>query len=92
MICLIFYKKFLTILFADDTTLTQNSDDFHDLMNKFNTSLDDLIQWCHFNKVDINWDKSEIIFYISYLVNFISIKNLMMDKHQRTFLDVFFIL
>ena len=50
-----FLNKFFTILFADDTTLAQNSDDYYDLMNKFNTSINDLIQWCRFNKVDINW-------------------------------------
>jgi hypothetical protein len=57
-----FLKMFFTILFADDTTLSQNSDTYDKLIKKFNDSIGDLTTWCRFNKVDINWLKSEIMF------------------------------
>jgi hypothetical protein len=53
---------FFIILFADDTTLSQNSDTYDKLIKKFNDSIGDLTTWCRFNKVDINWLKSEIMF------------------------------
>jgi hypothetical protein len=53
---------FFSILFADDTTLSQNSDNYDKLMKKFYDSTGYLIKWCRFNKVDINWKKTEIIF------------------------------
>jgi hypothetical protein len=57
-----FLKMFFSILFADDTTLSQNSDNYDKLMNKFYDSTGYLIKWCRFNKVDINWKKTEIMF------------------------------
>jgi len=57
-----FLKMFFSILFADDTTLSQNSDSYDKLMNKFYDSTGYLIKWCRFNKVDINWKKTEIMF------------------------------
>ena len=57
-----FLKMFFSILFADDTTLSQNSDNYDKLMNKFYDSTGYLIKWCRFNKVDINWNKTEIMF------------------------------
>jgi hypothetical protein len=57
-----FIKMFFTILFADDTTLSQNSDNYDNLMKKFYDSIGYLTKWCSFNKVDINWKKSEIMF------------------------------
>ena len=47
-------KKFLTILFADDTTLSINDDNYNDLISKFLINVQDLIKWCHFNRFDIN--------------------------------------
>jgi len=57
-----FLKMFFTILFADDTTLSQNSENYDNLMKKFYDSIGYLTKWCSFNKVDINWNKSEIMF------------------------------
>ncbi len=57
-----FLKNFLTILFADDTTLGLDDYNYNDLMDKFNTSIMNLIQWCYYNKMDINWKKTEIMF------------------------------
>jgi len=55
-----FLKLFLTILFADDTTLGLKAT-YENLMRKFNIAVKQLIKWCQFNKFDINSKKSEII-------------------------------
>ena len=57
-----FLKNFLTILFADDTTLGLDDYNYNDLLDKFNISIMNLIQWCYYNKMDINWKKTEIMF------------------------------
>jgi len=57
-----FFLKFLTILFADDTTLGLKDDKYEDLISKFQLAVQDLIKWCYYNKFDINWKKSEIMF------------------------------
>jgi len=57
-----FLKLFLTILFAYDTTLGLKDATYENLMSKFNIAVKQLIKWCHFNKFDINWKKSEIMF------------------------------
>ena len=57
-----FLKLFLTILFADDTTLGLKDATYENLMSKFNIAVKQLIKWCQFNKFDINWKKSEIMF------------------------------
>jgi len=76
-----FLKLFLTILFADDTTLGLKDDNYDILINKFLTAVEDLIKWCKFNKFDINWKKSEIMFITNKngvnLPDFIKI-----DNHQ----------
>jgi hypothetical protein len=76
-----FLKLFLTILFADDTTLGLKDDNYDILINKFLTAIEDLIKWCQFNKFDINWKKSEIMFITNKngvnLPDFIKI-----DNHQ----------
>jgi ribonuclease P/MRP protein subunit RPP40 len=54
-----FLKLFLTILFANDTTLGLKDETYENLMSKF---VKQLIKWWHFNKFDINWKKSEIMF------------------------------
>ena len=57
-----FFLKFLSILFADDTTLGLKDDTYEDLISKFQLAVQDLIKWCYYNKFDINWIKSEIMF------------------------------
>jgi hypothetical protein len=57
-----FLKLFLTILFADDTTLGLKDEIYENLMIKFNIAVEQLIEWYNFNKFDINSKKSEIMF------------------------------
>ena len=57
-----FLKEFLTILFADDTSLGLDDINYNDLLNRFKNAAKNLINWCKFNKLDINWKKSEIMF------------------------------
>ena len=57
-----FLKMFLTVLFADDTTLGLSSVDYNELIKNFIEYIEKLIIWCHFNKIDINWKKSQIMF------------------------------
>jgi hypothetical protein len=49
---------FLKILFADDTTLGLDDYNYNDLLDKFNISIINLIQWYYYNKMHINWEKN----------------------------------
>ena len=53
---------FLTKLFADDTTLIYQHTDLNKLIENFMKGLKPFIHWCHFNKLDINWAKTEFMF------------------------------
>ena len=74
-----YLDKFNCTLFADDTTLSLSNQSFHDLLAQFNMEIQHLIDWCHFNKVDINWSKTKIMF-ISKKMSFYDSK-----KKQLTF-------
>jgi hypothetical protein len=58
-----YLKKFLSFLFADDTSLFLSDNDLDQLLLEFNKSIDSLITWCYFNRLDINWDKTELMFF-----------------------------
>ena len=58
-----YLKNFLSFLFADDTSLFLSDNDLDQLLLQFNKSIDSLITWCHFNRLDINWDKTELMFF-----------------------------
>jgi len=45
-------------LFADDTTLYDESDNINFLVRKFIIKIQPMIEWCSFNKLDINWSKT----------------------------------
>jgi len=49
-------------MFADDTTLSLSDSAYDQLLVKFNLSIVSLIDWCKYNKTDINWSKTEILF------------------------------
>ena len=49
-------------LFADDTTISSISSNPDDLLINFNTSINSLTEWCSFNTMDINWDKTLAMF------------------------------
>ena len=49
-------------LFADDTTLGDVDKDLSTLINRFVNKLKTLLDWCQFNKLDINWSKTFFMF------------------------------
>ena len=57
-----FLEYFLSVLFADDTTLSVESNVFDSLLTCFNISTVQLLEWCKFNLIDINWHKTKIMF------------------------------
>ena len=54
----------MSFLFADDTSLFLSDKDSDQLLLEFNKSIDYFIIWCYFNRLDINWDKTELMFFI----------------------------
>ena len=66
---IVFFIKLLAKLFADDTTLYNNYDpktfSIQLAIEDFKKSLGPLLEWCEFNRLDINWDKTHFMF-ISY--------------------------
>lgn len=56
------YIEFLCKLFADDTTLFLIDNNKDNLIKKFNCSIEKLIDWCKYNRLDINWNKTKIMF------------------------------
>ncbi len=57
-----FLLELLCKLFADDTTLYLLGDNFESLISKFKDNLKPMLDWCKFNKLDINWDKTYFMF------------------------------
>jgi hypothetical protein len=49
-------------MFADDTTLYKSDKDMDKLIAKFTSDLSALHKWCEFNRIDINWSKTFIMF------------------------------
>ena len=45
-------------MFADDTTLYDSSTDIAQLITQFVEKLKPFVEWCKFNKLDINWSKT----------------------------------
>ena len=45
-------------LFADDTTLAKSGEKLEEIIKNFENIIEDLNDWCYFNKVDINWKKT----------------------------------
>jgi hypothetical protein len=75
-----FLLELLCKLFADDTTLYLMGDNVTTLINKFKEYLKPMLDWCKFNKLDINWDKTFFMFVTNKRVgkqipNEISIEN-----------------
>ncbi len=60
---LAFYlDQFKCIMFADDTTLYNDNTQLADLIAKFTSDIGALQEWCEFNRIDINWSKTFIMF------------------------------
>ena len=55
-------SKFETLLFADDTTLSVSGEQFFTVYNSFTIGMIQLRDWCKYNKLDINWSKTKLMF------------------------------
>ena len=49
-------------MFADDTTLLKIDENLGRLQSKFIKSLENLTDWCFYNRLDINLQKTQFIF------------------------------
>ena len=49
-------------MFADDTTLLDADSQLDILIRRFKKRLEPLIDWCKFNKLDLNWSKTFFMF------------------------------
>ena len=49
-------------MFADDTTLLDSDKNTEVLISRFKKLLEPLIDWCKFNKLDLNWSKTFFMF------------------------------
>jgi len=55
-------KNISAKLFADDTTLYKAHENLDILIGEFITSLEPLLNWCIYNRLDINWSKCFFMF------------------------------
>ena len=86
-----FLLYLLSLMFADDTTIykaTENKDEsVKSLIRSFILELNPLLDWCFFNRLDINWKKTEIMFISSRRV--IYPKTIMIDNKSVDVVDSF---
>ena len=59
---LAFIIELICKMFADDTTLYESDENLDILITKFKKKLEPFIEWCKFNKLDINWSKTFFMF------------------------------
>ena len=57
------------IIFADDTSLLCSSKDPQILINVLKNSLEKVIDWCHFNKLALNCDKTKLMVFTNRKIN-----------------------
>ena len=57
-----FLNKLKSKLFADDTTLYHQHSDIKQLIYEFTLYCRPLLDWCSFNRIDINWSKTFCMF------------------------------
>ena len=58
----VYLSDFIVKLFADDTTIIKIGTDLTTLINQFFNSIQKLSTWCKYNRIDINWSKTKIMF------------------------------
>ena len=58
-----FIKNGRIKLFADDTTIYFIGEDLDNILEQFNNELNNLLNWCAFNKMDVNWSKTHFMFF-----------------------------
>jgi len=72
-------SKLFSILFADDTNLSDSSSSVDKLISAFKLKFELVLEWCKSNRLFINWKKTQAMFIHSkksiILPNFISIGN-----------------
>lgn len=51
-----------SVLFADDTTVTEKAECPEVLINKFKSKLESLLEWVKYNQLTINWSKTKFMF------------------------------
>ena len=56
-------------MFADDTTLGNADKDLKTLVSRFVEKLKILLEWCKFNRLDINWSKTYFMFVTNKRIN-----------------------
>jgi hypothetical protein len=76
-------------MFADDTTLYEAMEELQELINSFKQKLETLIDWCKFNKLDINWSKTFFMFVTNKRVKNKLPKEIMIDNNQIRVVDSF---
>ena len=57
-----YLEEILSKLFADDTTLMFSSYSFDSLNDMLKKGIERLNEWCKYNQLYINWDKTKIMF------------------------------
>lgn len=67
-------------MFADDTTLYLSGSDLNSLIIKFKVFLDQMFEWCKFNKLDINWSKIFFMFITNKRIKNNIPKEIKIDK------------
>ncbi|CAF0864958.1 unnamed protein product [Brachionus calyciflorus] len=50
-------------LFVDDTTLAKSGEKFEEILKDFEQIIEDLNEWCYFNKIDMNWNKTFVMIF-----------------------------
>ena len=55
-------EKLYSMLYADDTTLLMQGNDLYGLIDEFKKQLKPFTDWCSFNRLDVNWDKTFFMF------------------------------
>ena len=59
---LAFISDLMCKMFADDTTMCDSDKDLTTLINRFVVNLKPVLEWCEFNKLDLNWSKTYCMF------------------------------
>ena len=57
-----FINDVSTVMFADDTTMSDQNQDLATLINNFSSHIEKLSIWCELNRLDINWSKTVSMF------------------------------
>ena len=52
-----------TVMFADDTVVSISGTNINEIVQKMNDALNRIFQWCCFNKLTINSEKSKALFF-----------------------------